>query len=217
VIDLARRFGALLVVVAVAGCFRGKLPARQFYRLTTVVDSTASSASAQNAPLAGSIAIMSYDTPGIYGSGSIVYRAGEAAYGAYPSREWAIPLGDMLGTMTEMSMRRSGFTSARATTHSGSARRDQYEWRGGVREFDEVDTPTSVSASVALSAQLVRVADDSVVWSGTARETQPVRASRSMDSVIEALSISASRAISRLTDDAASALRRLTAAGAQGR
>jgi hypothetical protein len=86
-----------------------------------------------------------------------------------------------------------------------------------VREFDEVDEPTSVSASVAVAAQLVRIADDSVVWAGAARETQSVAESRKIESVVDALSAAASRAITRLADDAASALRRVSAAGAQDR
>jgi len=96
-------------------------------------------------------------------------------------------------------------------------RREQYEWRGTVREFDEVDDPSSVSATVALSAQLVRVADDSVVWAGTVRETQVVSESRKIESVVAALSAAASRAVARLTDDAAFALRRVAAAGAHDR
>lgn len=200
---------------AVSGCFRGKLPPREFYRLTPVLDSAAMATRSGTPPLSGSVAIVAYDTPGIYGNGSIVYRAGAAAYGAYPSREWAIPLGEMLGAMTESTLRRGGITSGRTVFHPGSVRREEYEWRGAVREFDEVDEPSSVTASVSLTAQLVRVADDSVIWSGSAHETTPVRESRSMESVVQALSQSAARAIARLTDDAAAALRRLTAAGAR--
>ena len=201
----------------VVGCFRGKLPPREFYRLT-MTDSVASARrTGETPPLSGSIAIVAYDTPGIYGSGSIVYRVGAAAYGAYPTREWAIPLGEMLGAMTETSLRRGSLTSGRALFEPALPRREQYEWRGTVREFDEVDEPSSVSATVALSAQLVRVADDSVVWAGAIRETEPVRESRKIESVIAALSAAASRAVARLTDDAASALRRVAASGAQDR
>jgi len=86
-----------------------------------------------------------------------------------------------------------------------------------VREFDEVDESASVSAAVTVAAQLVRVADDSVLWAGAARETQAVAESRKIESVIAALSAASSRAIARLTDDAAAALRRVSASGAQDR
>jgi hypothetical protein len=68
-----------------------------------------------------------------------------------------------------------------------------------------------------LSVKLVRVADDSIMWSGSAREAEPIAQSRSIEAVVAGLSAAATRAISRLTDEAASALRRLAAAGAQGR
>lgn len=200
----------------VVGCFRGKLPPREFYRLAMVDSVVSARRSGEAPPLSGSVAIVAYDTPGIYGSGSIVYRVGAATYGAYPTREWAIPLGEMLGAMTETSLRRGSLTSGRALFEPALPRREQYEWRGTVREFEEVDEP-SVSATVTLSAQLVRVADDSVVWAGRVRETEAVRESRKIESVIAAMSAAASRAIVRLTDDAASTLRRVAASGAQDR
>ena len=73
------------------------------------------------------------------------------------------------------------------------------------------------TAAVSLTAQLVRVADDSVIWSGSARETEPVPNARSMNAVVVALSQATGRAVARLADDAAAALRRLAAAGAQTR
>lgn len=202
-------------LVATGGCFRGSLPPREFYRLSAP-DSLASLARPVGAPpLTGSIAVARYDAPGIYASGALVYRVGPSAYGAYPAREWAIPLGEMLGSMTEGVMRQRSVTSGRVVFDPSSVRREQYEWRATVREFDEVDAPGSVTASVALLARLVRVADDSVIWSGSAREMEPIAQTRSIDAVVAGLSTAAARAIIRLADDAGSALRRLAAAGAQ--
>ena len=198
-----------------SGCIRGKLPPREFYRLVPTESIVEAARPSGPAPLAGSIVIASYKTPGIYGSGSIVYRVGPSSYGTYPSREWAIPLGEMLGTLTEDVIRRRALTSGSVVYDPAGTRRDEYEWRATVREFDEVDTPASVSASVSLAAQLVRTADDSVVWAGSAHVTEPVSEARRMDSVISALSVAAGRAISRLADDAAAALRALAAAGAR--
>jgi hypothetical protein len=216
---LARRLALLASALPLIGgaCFRGTLPPREFYRLT-VADSLAGLGRPAGAPpLTGPIAIDRYDTPGIYASGSLVYRVGASTYGAYPSREWAIPLGEMLASMTETVARQRALTSGRVEFDPSTPRRDGFEWRGTVDEFDEVDAPASVTASVSLSMKLVRVADDSIVWSGSARETEPIAQSRSIDAVVAGLSAAATRAISRLTDEAASALRRLAAAGARGR
>ena len=163
------------------------------------------------------MSIRRYETPGIYASGALVYRVGSSTYGEYPAREWAIPLGEMLGSMSEAVIARRSLASGRVVFDPSATERQQFEWRGSVREFDEVDTPTSVSASVALDAKLIRVADDSVIWSGSVREVVPVAQSRSMDAVVAGLSVAASRAIAKLTDDAAATLRRLAAAGAQDR
>lgn len=211
----ARTSFVCIALLLATGCIRGKLPPREFYRLVptgTIVDAARPSGPP---PLAGSIAVTAYKTPGIYGSGSIIYRVGTASYGAYPSREWAIPLGEMLGTLTEDVVRRRALTSGSVVFDPTGTRRDEYEWRATVREFDEVDAPASVSASVALAAQLVRSSDDSVVWSGATQVTEPVAQSRKMDSVIAALSVAATRAVARLADDAAAALRGLAAAGAR--
>lgn len=199
------------------GCIRGSLPAREFYRLAPPDSLAVPSRAATPAPLSRSIAVVSYDTPGIYGAGAIVYRVGASQYGAYPSREWAIPLGEMLGGLSDAALRRSGLTSGRVIFDPSSTRREAYVWRGSVREFDEVDGPSVVSASVVLAAELVRAADDSVIWSGVAREGETVGESRSMEVVVGALSAAASRAVARLAADAAAALRHLAAAGAQPR
>lgn len=200
-----------------SSCFRGTLPPRELYRLS-VPDSLVSAGRPTGAPpLTGSIAIARYDTPGIYASGALVYRVGSTSYGAYPSREWAIPLGEMLGSITEGIIRERALTSGRVAFEPASGRNEQYEWRGKVREFDEVDAPASVTTSVWIVAELVRVADDSIVWSGSARETEPIAQTRSIDAVVSGLSAAAARAIVRLTDEAGSALRRLAAAGAQQR
>ena len=204
----------MLAALSVGGCFRGKLPPREFYRLVPV-EAPATSTASGKPPLTGSIFVASYKTPGIYGSGSIVYRVGEAAYGEYPSREWAIPLGEMLGEMTENVVRARGLTSGTVTFDPTDPRRDDYEWRASVRQFDEVDAPATVSASVSLTAQLVRAADDSVIWSGSANATENVRESRRMESVVSAMSVAAARAVTQLVDEAAAALRGLAASGAR--
>lgn len=214
---IARAIVAVSISLLASGCFRGKLPPREFYRLMPV-DSVAASSDAGLPPaLTGSLAIATYETPGIYGSSSIVYRVGSSTYGAYPSREWAIPLGEMLGAITQRIAERRGIASGPTSFDGTSPRREAFEWRGVVDEFDEVDAPASVSAAVALSARLVRVSDDSVLWSGSVRETLPVKESRRMESVVDALSAAASRAIARLVDDAALVLRRTAAARAQDR
>lgn len=207
----------MALVAGAAACIRGSLPAREFYRITPVDSLLASdgeSGPAQPPALQGTVAVLEYDTPGLYGTNAIVFRVGASRYGTYPSREWAIPLGEMLGSLTERVARARRINADNVSFTTTRPHDAAYEWRGEVREFDEVDGPTAVSASVTLAARLVRTADDSVVWSGSARAAEPVAEARSMDAVIAALSRAATRAVAQLADDASAVLRRVPAARA---
>ena len=209
---------ALATALAASACIRGTLPAREYYRLS-IADSVpvASRDSATAVLRAGTLGIAPYVTPGIYAETGIAYRVGESEYGTYPSREWAIPLSQMLGVLTEGVLRRAPLTTAPALFDPPSLRSQTYVWRGTVREFEEVDRGKAVSAVVRIDAALVRTADDSVVWTGSARREAPVPAP-TMDSVVRTLSSLATDAVASLVADADVALRRSpSAASARGR
>jgi len=206
----------LAAVAAPLGCIRGTIPARELYRLHPDSASVASTPPSRTPVLAGSLGIAPYVTPGIYAEPSIAYRIGEGEYGTYPSREWAIPVGSMLGVMTEEVLRRSPLSSSPAVFNPPSLRTQTYLWRGRVREFEEVDRGKVVSAAVWIDASLLRTADDSVVWSGTARRERVVSGS-SMNAVVAALSAAARDALGQLASDADAALRGQPAATAGAR
>jgi uncharacterized lipoprotein YmbA len=208
------RWGALLALALLATACP-HLPARELYRLA-VIDSAASPliplANGARPVLTGTMAIAPYTTPGIYGDAGIVYRVGDSQYGVYPSREWAIPLGDQLGMMTEQVMRRTPLTSGETVFRPASRRSHQYVWRGAVRRFDEVDRGKEVFASVQLEAQLVRVADDSVVWSGSASAEQLVT-EPTMPHIVAVLSSISEELVQRLVHEARAAAAELADSG----
>lgn len=223
--DLARRrpraaltaVASLVAVLAASACIRGTLPARQYFRLS-MPDSVAAATrdSATVALATGTLGIAEYVTPGIYAGGGIAYRIGESEYGTYPSREWAIPLGQMLGVLTEGVLRRAPLTASPAIFNPPSLRSQTYVWRGTVREFEEVDRGRTVSAAVRIDASLVRSSDDSVVWSGSARREGAVPAP-TMDAVVGTLSSLATETITALVAEADSALRRQAPSAASAR
>ncbi len=214
----AARFAAGCSVAALLGCFGRGLPARELYRLrplpppTTAAVPATSAAATVRVPLT----VEAYATPGVYAGPSIVYRVDETRYGTYPHREWAVPLGTMLATLTAESLRRDapgGGTDVRDGDRAGGAR--GLVWRGTVREFEEVDRgrgrrDAQVSAAVRLEAQLVRAADDSVVWRGEALARRTVVPPESMTAVVDSLAAAAGEAVARLVRDAAPALRSAT-------
>ena len=205
----------LTLIAATAGCgvlFRGTIPARELYRLTmpdsltraaSLADGTTSLAddAGRRPTLAGTLAILPYETPGIYGEATIAFRTGESAYGVYPNREWALPLGDMLGHATA-TLAAGHFTREAPLYSPPSPRTHTYLWKARVREFEEVDRGTQLLVSVRLDASIVRARDDSVLWSSSARREMPVTGGSEMTDVVRTLSAAAAGVIAELVDRA---------------
>jgi ABC-type uncharacterized transport system auxiliary subunit len=198
----------LLLAGAAGGCFGNKLPPLEQYRLAPSPDSTALG-NPPNGPLPGSIAISKFLTPGIYGGDQIVYRIGETGYGTYPSREWALPLGEMLGLLAEETLRRDPI-GTEAVYGPASRQQFEYEWRGTVKEFEEVNRDNRVYASVKLEARLLRTADDSIIWRGERSAERPVP-DPTMSNIVDEISTAARQVMRELALDAKTAARSLSA------
>ena len=206
------RRAALALLLLSTSCFRGRLPARELYRLRFpgVADSVSvirdgDGTAGRLAP--GSVAIAPYVAPGLYGDRAVVFRVGDGEYGAYPNREWVMPLPTMLGLLTEDVLSVRPITVERAIYDPPSLHRQTYIWRGMIRELEEVDRGRDVFAAVRLEARLVRTSDDSVLWSGSARLERPVPAG-TMPAIVATLSQLAAEAIAQLADEARIALAR---------
>jgi uncharacterized lipoprotein YmbA len=153
--------------------------------------------------LPGPLAIAPYVTRGIYDDPGIVFRVNDVQLRAYPSKEWAIPLRDMLGTATETMLRRLPLTAEPAVFDARSRRSQTYSWRGTVREFEEVNRGNAVLVAVDLEAQIVLTATDSVVWSGSHRVERAVEnPTTSMQRVVEGLSAATADVLSALIQQA---------------
>lgn len=211
----------LMAATALGGCF-GKLPAREMFRLSVEAPPAAlshgsalpaptvpDSASRRSAPLRGALAVEPYVTPGLYGDPGIVYRVGESEYGAYPSREWAIPLGEMLGMIAESVLSLHPISTDPPVFDPPSTRGHAYVWRGTVRQFEEVNRGTQVFVAVRLDATIVRSGSDSLVWNGSASLERPVP-QPTMQAIVEALSALARDATAQLATEARAALQRST-------
>jgi ABC-type uncharacterized transport system auxiliary subunit len=200
---LRRLFLAALLVIVAAGCpIRiGKLPARELYRISlpdlSDTAATIRGTDGSAAPLAGTLGIAQYATPGIYGDPQIVFRINDTEYGSYSSREWAVPLGDQLGVLTERVLAQTPLTAERAVFDPPSRRAQTYIWRGTVREFEEVDRGTEVHAAVRIDLRIVRAEDDSILWSGTSRLERPATGT-SMAAIVQTLSALADEVVAEL-------------------
>ncbi len=193
-----------LLALATACIHFGRLPARELYRITlpevVAADSTAGmSARPTSAPasLSGTIAIAEYATPGVYGDPLIVFRIDDTQYGSYSSREWAVPLSDQLGVLTERVLTRVPLTAQRAVFDPPSRRAQTYVWRGTVREFEEVDRGSQVLAAVRIDVRIARAEDDSIVWSGSSRLERPAQPA-DMSGIVQTLSTLADEVLTDL-------------------
>jgi uncharacterized lipoprotein YmbA len=207
-----------LVVAALlaGGCsiFQRRPPLEQY---TIVIPRTEDGATTPVGPpvLQGTLAVMPYVTRGIYDERGIVYRVDDLRLQPYPSREWSVPLGEMLGVATVEMLERRSVTSEPPVFDPRLPRASTYQWRGTVREFEEVNRARQVLASVYLEVEIVRSAGDSVIWRGSERIERPVPVpTNSMNRVVETLSSITGDVLARLIDRARSELGTPTAAAA---
>ncbi|HEX4469737.1 MAG TPA: ABC-type transport auxiliary lipoprotein family protein [Gemmatimonadaceae bacterium] len=206
---LGKCVAIVVMLLDLSGCIHGKLPPREYYRLRTapLPDSLTAfyrDGGASTLPV-GSIAIVPYIAPGVYGDGNIVYRIGDSEMGTYPNREWALPVPTMLGMLTEDIFRARPLTRDPVVFDPPSAHSYDYVWRGLVREFEELDRESHVYAVVRFDARLVRARDDSVLWAGTARLERAVPQG-TMPAIVDALSQLATEAILQLQESARGSL-----------
>ena len=139
--------------------------------------------------LPGTLTIAPYVTRGIYDDRGIVFRLDDFQLDSYQRREWAIPLREMLGTITAEALRAKPLTAEPATFDLRSPRSNGYRWRGTVREFEEVNRGNQVLAAVHLEVELIRASNDSVVWRGSERIERAVpEPTKSMKRIVESLS-----------------------------
>lgn len=172
-------------------------PPTEFWRLTLPDTGAGHAAASGSAALDGTLAVAEYVTPGLYADAGIVYKIGDSQYGAYPLREWAIPLGEQLGVLTERVLTRVPLTHEHAVFDPPSRRAQTYIWRGTVREFDEVNRGRQVLAAVRIDGLVVRAIDDSIVWSGTSRAEREVT-DGTMPSIVRTLSELAAEVVTDL-------------------
>jgi len=205
-----------LIAASMAACIRGTLPPLELYRLIPVDSAAVARSTARvggAVALEGTLAVEPYATPGLYGDPQIVYRIGDAQYGTYPSREWAVPLSIMLATRTAELLRAAPLASNSVVAEPAGQVAHDYEWRGTVREFEEVNRGRQVFALVHLDGSIVRAADDSMLWRGSARFERRVDRP-TMNGIVRTLSTLADSAIIELAQQAGRVLRTSAAAAA---
>ncbi len=193
-----------------------KGPPLEQYQLLVPQSADATLPRAGTPVLQGTLAIMPYVTRGIYDDRGIVYRVDDLQLAAYTSREWAFTLSEMLGTATQQLLERRPLTAEPAVFDPRLPRSSTYQWRGTVREFEEVNRGRQVLAAVRLDVEIARSVDDSIVWRGSERLERAVpEPTKDMRRVVGTLSELTAEVLTKLIDSARADLGAPAAAAAR--
>jgi ABC-type uncharacterized transport system auxiliary subunit len=193
----------LPAAVWLAACFGHTVPLER-YRLAPAQPTAPARPAALTTSPRRTISVEAYETSGIYAEPGIVYRVGTSSYGAYPNREWAVPLGTMLADATIEALRANPRFGAAPTDERSGASYDLV-WRGVVQQFEEVNQGRRLSAAVRLDAAVVTSPGDSLVWQGSMGGERPVSDS-TMQGVVNALSELTAETVRKLVASASGAL-----------
>lgn len=178
---LALVAGVFALAVGMAAC-GGKIPQSHYY---TLESSLPSPPAAADPPVPADVVVMKF-TVGTQALAQdrLVYREGAHQVSFYEYHRWVDAPAEMATQNVIDHLRRSGlFRSVRAFTGASTA---DYLLRGRLENLEEVDSESSVSARVALMAELVDSKSHAVVWTG--RGTQETSlGERSVESLVRAL------------------------------
>jgi ABC-type uncharacterized transport system auxiliary subunit len=120
--------------------------------------------------------------PGVQ-DGRIRYRVGPNEVGAYQFQRWTERPGTMISESLVHALRASG--KYRSVMESSSAVATDYQLRGELYEFDEVDRET-IQTCISLRVDLVNVKTRQVVWGDLVEHEEPVR-SKNIQEVVASL------------------------------
>jgi cholesterol transport system auxiliary component len=104
--------------------------------------------------------------------GRIRYRVGPNEVGAYQFQRWTERPGTMISESLVETLRASG--KFRSVMESSSTVASDYQLRGELYEFDEVDSDT-IQTCISLRVDLVNLKTRQVVWGDLIRHEEPVR------------------------------------------
>jgi len=124
------------------------------------------------APAGPALTVSDISAPPELEDGRIRYRVGPNEVGAYEFHRWIERPGTMISESLVQTLRASG--KYRSVTESSSAAAGDYQVRGKLYEFDEVDSET-IQTNISLRVDLVDMKSRQVVWEDLVRHEDPVR------------------------------------------
>ena len=124
------------------------------------------------APAGPTLTVSNVWVPPELQDGRIRYRLGSNEVGAYQFHRWVERPGSMIAESLVQALRASG--KYRSVMESSSAAAGDYQLRGKLYEFDEIDRDT-IETCISLRVDLVDMKTRQVVWGNLVKHEEPVR------------------------------------------
>lgn len=132
------------------------------------------------APASPELIVGNMSVPPELQDGRIRYRVGSNEVGAYQFHRWIERPGTMISESLVQALRASG--KYRSVTESSSTAAGDYQLRGKIYEFDEVDRET-IQTSISLQVDLMDMKTKRVVWDHLVQRDEPVGSKKIKDVV----------------------------------
>ena len=146
----------------------------------------------------GALQVRRFETPAYLRQGRIVYRESPTEVGFYEYHRWFTDPGATVTTAIVGALRSSGLFMQVESEPSHT--KPDFLLRGQLERLDEIDYGGAVRVEVKLSAQLVNLRAESIVWSGDETETGQVE-KITVNSVVIGMSGAVQKCIDRLLAD----------------
>ncbi len=142
-----------------------------------------------------SLAVREFRSPAYLRQGAIVYKTSPEQIGFYNYHRWAVDPREFLTNAVADHLRASGnFTQVKL--YDGRSDVD-YVLSGRLEDLEELDYGGGVKVEVAISAQMVNLANGATVWSNAVSEVGTVD-KRDVPTVVAAMNRTMDRAIEKL-------------------
>ncbi len=142
-----------------------------------------------------SLAVREFRSPAYLRQGAIVYKTSPEQIGFYNYHRWAVDPREFLTTAVADHLRASGnFTQVKL--YDGRSDVD-YVLSGRLEDLEELDYGGGVKVEVAISAQMVNLANGATVWSNAVSEVGTVD-KRDVPTIVAAMNRTMDRAIEKL-------------------
>jgi ABC-type uncharacterized transport system auxiliary subunit len=145
------------------------------------------------------LAVRQFRSPAYLRQGAIVYRTSPEQIGFYNYHRWAVDPRDFVTESVADHLRAAGNFS-RVTFYDGRPDAD-YVLSGRLEDLEEIDYEGGVKVRVAMSAQMMKVATGTIVWTNSVSEIGTVT-QRQVPAVVSAMNQTMGRAIDKLLNPA---------------